>query len=411
MSLILQLVFTSDNGTDLLDATSLPYSKGKASYTDGGIRVPLIIQWPKGIKNSEEVDNRISGYDIYPTVISIVDSTEEKSFKYSKSFKNLIVNKNSASTIYQSNLFWHFPHYHDSSVDGPSTTIIVGDYKLIQWHEGIYYPDLRGYSLFNLKEDIGETLDLSDQRKDIALNLKSRLLEIKVETKALNSVPRDENEWWEKSLYSLSLENNRNYYLSANESMIKVGLQDNIELYNLIKFKKTSNDSFEISFPFKDKVLQLKDEFKFEHVAWSLERDINGFYIKSNEHFLAVDINSRAVVLTLDNRNSLENSIFHFSQVSKEKIDKLLLLGGMLESEVQFVIMPNPFNSSGFKVSSNSNMDEYLIRDVTGRILVSKTFNAENHSGDLRLDSNGVYLLEIYYQKRIIASKKILYIN
>ena len=53
-------------------------------------------------------------------------------------------------------LFWHYPHYGNQG-GAPSGAIRDGDWKLIEWFED------GGVELFNLREDIGEKLDLADE--------------------------------------------------------------------------------------------------------------------------------------------------------------------------------------------------------------------------------------------------------
>jgi uncharacterized sulfatase len=64
-------------------------------------------------------------------------------------------------------VFWHYPVYHH---DAPASVIRKGDWKLVHYlHNDQRY-------LYNLAEDIGETLDLSRQESGKADEL-FRLLE------------------------------------------------------------------------------------------------------------------------------------------------------------------------------------------------------------------------------------------
>jgi arylsulfatase A len=64
-------------------------------------------------------------------------------------------------------IFWHFPHYRDPV--GPYSIIRSNDYKLIKHYEG------PTYELFDLKEDLSETVDLSERMSEKVKELNARL--------------------------------------------------------------------------------------------------------------------------------------------------------------------------------------------------------------------------------------------
>lgn len=74
-------------------------------------------------------------------------------------------------------------------------------------------------------------------------------------------------------------------------------------------------------------------------------------------------------------------------------------------SESDFNIFPNPSDGE-FQLRSISDfkIDSYVIRDMEGRIIVSKTYsNGENI--DIRFFKTGVYIIEIYIADLIITKK------
>ena len=160
--------FTSDNG-GLLDITSnLPLRAGKGTYYEGGIRVPFCVKWPGVIPPDSKSDVALTGVDMMPTFAEISNT---------KLFENQIVDGRSIVPLFNNkpfdknrNIFFHFPLYLGKgkasilpAYDGtkkywravPSTTMISGDYK------AIYYYEYDRMELFNLKNDIGEQIDLS----------------------------------------------------------------------------------------------------------------------------------------------------------------------------------------------------------------------------------------------------------
>ena len=63
-------------------------------------------------------------------------------------------------------LIWHFPHYRHNP--GPYSIIRQGDHKLIKFYEGIT-------ELYDLKRDLGETMDLASAMPEKVRQLEARL--------------------------------------------------------------------------------------------------------------------------------------------------------------------------------------------------------------------------------------------
>ena len=67
------VIFTSDNGGANyidIDHVNYPYRGWKGSFFEGGIRVPLYMQWPKMIPAGLQVKESVSHVDVYPTVVA-----------------------------------------------------------------------------------------------------------------------------------------------------------------------------------------------------------------------------------------------------------------------------------------------------------------------------------------------------
>ena len=67
------LWFNSDNGPSYIhDLNSAgPFKGKKAELTEGGIRVPAIVEWPAGLVGGRAVAAPISTSDIYPTLLAV----------------------------------------------------------------------------------------------------------------------------------------------------------------------------------------------------------------------------------------------------------------------------------------------------------------------------------------------------
>ena len=75
------LIFCSDNGGNQNFASQKPFKKGKGWLYEGGIRVPLIISWPRRIRNSFVSEQMTSSIDFLPTILNVTNSgLNDKSF-------------------------------------------------------------------------------------------------------------------------------------------------------------------------------------------------------------------------------------------------------------------------------------------------------------------------------------------
>jgi arylsulfatase A len=174
------IIFTSDNGgLDRQDATTNdPFRSGKGYPYDGGIRVPFIASWPGVVEPAGVSYEPVKSIDIMPTVLDaagvslpdglIIDGVSLWGHLLSGGEESLGRNE----------LIWHFPHYRQGRNVTPYSIIRSGHWKLIKWWEG---PE---FELYNLFDDIGETMNLADEHPEKTEDLNTRLLEILEETGA-----------------------------------------------------------------------------------------------------------------------------------------------------------------------------------------------------------------------------------
>ena len=160
------VIFYSDNGGYGSATDMAPLRGSKGSYYEGGIRVPFFVKWPGAVKPGVTSAVPITGVDLYPTLCEMtgaklpVDQTLD-----GVSLVPLLTD--TVQSLGARALFWHFPAYLQANArDGreardplfrtrPCSIMRLGAWKL---HH--YYED-NGLELYNLKEDIGETNDLS----------------------------------------------------------------------------------------------------------------------------------------------------------------------------------------------------------------------------------------------------------
>ena len=87
------------------------------------------------------------------------------------------------SKLHERPIFWHYPHYSNQGGTGPYSAVRLGDFKLIEFHEDM------NYELYNLKEDISETKDLSSQMPEKTEELKKLLTDWKMSVNAKMPLP------------------------------------------------------------------------------------------------------------------------------------------------------------------------------------------------------------------------------
>tara|TARA_B100001057_G_scaffold127661_1_gene126634 strand:- start:108 stop:1586 length:1479 start_codon:yes stop_codon:yes gene_type:complete len=167
------IIFTSDNGGIRDISNQFPLRAGKGSYYEGGIKVPLIFSWKNKIKSKSKSFERVVNIDFFPTLKSILDykndNLELDGVDLSPIFKE--------QKIEERALYFHFPIYleaynvqKDNSFDPifrtrPGSVIIKGDWKLHHYFED------NNLELYNLKNDISESNDLSKENIEKTLEL------------------------------------------------------------------------------------------------------------------------------------------------------------------------------------------------------------------------------------------------
>jgi arylsulfatase A len=173
------VIFFSDNGGLKADAFQTPFREGKGWLYEGGIREPLIIKWKNVISPGSVSKSMVSSIDFFPTFLEIagINTLPENVDGVSL----VPVLKNPDAEIHQE-LFWHFPHYHNGP---PSAAVRSGKWKLIEWYENSLINTGRpAYELFNLDNDINESVNLADSMRALTTQLSGELQKWRKEVNA-----------------------------------------------------------------------------------------------------------------------------------------------------------------------------------------------------------------------------------
>ena len=144
------VVFYSDNGGVYPNP---PLSGTKGSLLEGGIRVPLLVRWPNKIKANTTCNIPVTSIDFFPTIRELIDSKSANPKLSGRSIVPLLLGHQDEWSTRP--LFWHFPHNRDDATFSMGSAIREGDWKLI------YTYDNKKVHLFNLKDDIKESVDQS----------------------------------------------------------------------------------------------------------------------------------------------------------------------------------------------------------------------------------------------------------
>ena len=153
------IIFTSDNGGlsaymrgGKKHTHNLPLSSGKGSVYEGGLRVPLIVMWPKMVETGELNEKMVQVEDLFPTILQIAG--------VKNTAKQTIDGVSLFNEKEREFLVWHYPNkwgFYGPGI-GTWSAIRKDDWKLI------YFYNQQKFELYNLKGDIGEKKNLAMQK-------------------------------------------------------------------------------------------------------------------------------------------------------------------------------------------------------------------------------------------------------
>jgi arylsulfatase A len=197
------VLFTSDNGPAITPGhphgSSGPLRDKKGSLFEGGIRVPGIVRWPGNVKAGSESAEPICGVDFLPTACAIagIAPPKDRALDGTSFLPVLAGEKIERSTP----LYWHF----NRAAGAPKVAMRVGDWKILATLDKPAPPrgnnitdeeerdfkeaKLAEFSLYNLKDDIGE-------KRDLAASESAKLAEMKALLQKKYDEVRSESPTW-----------------------------------------------------------------------------------------------------------------------------------------------------------------------------------------------------------------------
>ena len=164
-------------------------------FNQGGIRIPLLFYWPKGIKMGKTLDHIVSSMDILPTFIEaagldVPDGLEAKSLLP-------MLNTENAAPVRDQMIWagvharrWGFlintsfkNHYTELPFAPGGWAVVKGNYVLRftgSFGPQVYHEAPAGsgprVALYNYVDDPAETKDLKDQMPELAETLRAEYL-------------------------------------------------------------------------------------------------------------------------------------------------------------------------------------------------------------------------------------------
>lgn len=159
------VIFTSDNGSLFSNG---PLRANKGHLYEGGIRVPWVVRWPGKVKPGSRSEIPIISTDVFPTLLEVAEL--KPGAQIPQDGQSLVPILTGEGRLEREALYFHYPNYAFHQRNRLGAAIRKGDHKLI------YFFEEDQIELFDLRNDLGETRDLTKTRAELAGQLKKELL-------------------------------------------------------------------------------------------------------------------------------------------------------------------------------------------------------------------------------------------
>jgi arylsulfatase A len=173
------VIFASDNGPWLSYGNHAgspgPLREGKGTSWEGGVRVPCIVRWPGHVPAETKSDAFWMTIDVLPTLAAITGAELPKQTIDGRNVRELWDGKRGAENPHEGYAIYYevnqlqsvvsgdgrwklmLPHSYRTLVDAGGTNGIPSKYKQVE---------LKKTALYDLKNDVGEKRDVSEQHPD-----------------------------------------------------------------------------------------------------------------------------------------------------------------------------------------------------------------------------------------------------
>jgi arylsulfatase A-like enzyme len=164
------IIFMSDNGglstAEGSPTSNVPLRGGKGWLYEGGIREPMIIDWPGVVNPGSRCDVPVISTDFYPTMLEMARLPAMP--QQHVDGVSLVPLLKQSDRSRDRALYWHYPHYGNQG-GSPSSAMRLGDWKLIEFFES------NRLELYNLRNDLSERHDMARAHPQLAAQLREKL--------------------------------------------------------------------------------------------------------------------------------------------------------------------------------------------------------------------------------------------
>ena len=175
------VLFTSDNGgvpTDVgvpdYRGSNGPLRGTKGSTWEGGLRVPTVVHWPGRIPAGTVCDEMVLSMDVLPTFVKLAGAAPPSDRVIDgRDVWSLLSGKQEATTPHDR--FYYYQFGSLGAVRSGPWKLHVGRFKREPGAEGATWRHV--LELYNLEEDVGETINVADQHPDTVERLQAMLAE------------------------------------------------------------------------------------------------------------------------------------------------------------------------------------------------------------------------------------------
>lgn len=160
------VIFTSDNGSRCdYGQSNGPLHGRKATCWDGGQRLPFIVRWPGQVPAGEVCSELVTGMDMLPTFARLA-GTEPPTDRMLDGRDITPLMRGEADARSPHNAFYYYTH-------GNLAAVRSGQWKLHVGPKGWGSEEPRVGALFDLANDIGETVDVAADHAAVVRDLQA----------------------------------------------------------------------------------------------------------------------------------------------------------------------------------------------------------------------------------------------
>lgn len=148
--------------------TNSPLRSGKGTLYEGGLRVPLIVRWPRTVSAGITCNTPVVLTDLFPTLAAAAGLTLPATVPVDGIDLSPLLHDPKA-TLARETFYFHYPHYYHAPPSTPVSAVRIGDWKLLEYYEDQHV------ELYDLSADPGEEHDLASAQPDRVAQLRAQL--------------------------------------------------------------------------------------------------------------------------------------------------------------------------------------------------------------------------------------------